>query len=248
MLVLPEHSQPASGLAGHRHPARLAAPLPAVAADYDLDIHTYALCILAGILVAADLTNSRLTARGAEPWIIIDIGILGRRRSASSARGLPRVHPLDDYFGPGKKPDPFCRRIYIWDGGLAIFGAPARRRDRRHIGCRLTGLRFWTFADALAPALLVAQALGRLGNYFNQELFGLPTDLPWGLADRVRRTPRIPIGLRRRRCSTRLPLRDHLEPARRAHPADHVRVIGSTASALPTAARSGTGARCSAST
>ena len=49
------------------------------------------------------------------------------------------------------------------------------------LGCRRAGIRLWSFADALAPSMLVAQTLGRLGNYFNRELFGLPTTLPWGL-------------------------------------------------------------------
>jgi prolipoprotein diacylglyceryl transferase len=62
------------------------------------------------------------------------------------------------------------------------------------IGCRIAGLRFWSVADALAPTLLLAQAMGRIGNYFNQELFGLPTDAPWGLQiDRP--NPAIPVGL-----------------------------------------------------
>ena len=62
------------------------------------------------------------------------------------------------------------------------------------IGCRMTGIRFWSFADALAPGLLVAQAVGRLGNWFNHELFGLPTDLPWGL-EIESTNPAFPAGL-----------------------------------------------------
>jgi prolipoprotein diacylglyceryltransferase len=87
------------------------------------------------------------------------------------------THP-DDYFGPGKN---------LWEianipaGGLAIFGTLLGGAIGFVIGCRITGLRFLSVADAVAPALLVAQGLGRFGNYFNQELFGLPTDLPWGL-------------------------------------------------------------------
>ena len=63
------------------------------------------------------------------------------------------------------------------------------------IGCKQTGIRFWSFADALAPAMLIAQAAGRLGNYFNHELFGAPTTLPWGLEIEVT-NPAFPAGLR----------------------------------------------------
>ncbi len=69
----------------------------------------------------------------------------------------------------------------IWEGGIAIFGALIGGAIGAYLGCRWTGIRFWTFADALAPGLLLAQAMGRFGNWFNNELFGLPTDLPWGL-------------------------------------------------------------------
>jgi prolipoprotein diacylglyceryl transferase len=69
----------------------------------------------------------------------------------------------------------------VWNGGIAIFGALIGGAIGAYIGCRRAGIRFWSFADAVAPALLLAQAMGRLGNWFNHELFGLPTTLPWGL-------------------------------------------------------------------
>ena len=71
--------------------------------------------------------------------------------------------------------------VRIWDGGIAIYGALIGGALGVWIGCRITGLRFWSVADAIAPGLLIAQAFGRLGNWFNQELFGRPTTLPWGL-------------------------------------------------------------------
>jgi prolipoprotein diacylglyceryl transferase len=165
--------------------------IPAVPADQVLTVHAYALCLLTGIIVALFITNHRLTKRGAEPWIIIDVALWGIVTGIIGAR-LWHVftHP-DDYFGPGKN---------LWEianipaGGLAIFGTLLGGAVGFFIGCRITGLRFLSVADAVAPALLIAQGLGRFGNYFNQELFGLPTDLPWGLKiDRP--NPAIPTGI-----------------------------------------------------
>ena len=90
-------------------------------------------------------------------------------------------HVLTDpelYFGEGKDP---ITALYIWRGGLGIWGAIALGGVGAYIGCRRRGARFSAFADALAPGIAVAQAIGRWGNWFNQELFGKPTDLPWGL-------------------------------------------------------------------
>src|SRR5690625_4566861 len=82
------------------------------------------------------------------------------------------------YFGPGGNP---MKAFAIWEGGLGIWGAIALGAVGVVIGARRMGLRFPVLADVMAPGLLVAQAIGRLGNWFNQELFGAPTDVPWGL-------------------------------------------------------------------
>jgi prolipoprotein diacylglyceryl transferase len=144
---------------------------------FALAIHAYALCILAGILLAIMLTSRRLTKRGAEPGVVLDVtlwavvfGILGSRIFHVL------THP-DDYFA-GQE---LWHVVAFWEGGLAIFGALIFGALGVYVGCRFTGLRFWSFADALVPGLLLAQAVGRLGNWFNHELFGWPTDLPWGL-------------------------------------------------------------------
>lgn len=84
--------------------------------------------------------------------------------------------------------------IAIWDGGNAIYGAEIGGAIGILIACRRAGVRFLAFADALAPGLLVAQAIGRLGNWFNHELFGLPTTLPWGLQIEAT-NPEFPPGL-----------------------------------------------------
>ncbi len=141
-------------------------------------IHFYALCILAGIVAAALLTNHRLTKRGAEPGIVLDIILWAVPAGIIGARIFHVLTHPNDYFYPGAD---LLRTLYIWEGGIAIFGALLGGAVGAWIGCRVTGIRFWTFADAVAPALLLAQAFGRFGNWFNQELYGIPTTLPWGL-------------------------------------------------------------------
>ena len=143
-----------------------------------LTIHFYALCILAGIVVATLMTNHRLTKRGAEPWVVVDIALLAVPLAIIAARIFHVLTHPGFYFGDGKD---LWAVFRIWEGGIAIYGALIGGAVGAWLGCRWTGIRFWSFADALAPGLLLAQALGRFGNWFNQELFGLPTDLPWGL-------------------------------------------------------------------
>lgn len=157
----------------------------------NLSLNAYAGFILLGIGVALWLTNRRLVARGAEPWVVVDIalwavplGILGGRLYHVA------THPAD-YFYEGAD---LLRIFYVWEGGLAILGAISLGAVGAYIGARSVGLRFTAYADALAPGLLLAQGIGRTGNYFNQELFGSPTALPWGLQiDRPNGA--IPVGL-----------------------------------------------------
>ncbi|WP_277065831.1 prolipoprotein diacylglyceryl transferase [Propionibacterium acidifaciens] len=141
-------------------------------------IHYYALCILAGIFLAWWLGQRRLRARGAEPgefdsmmgWAVA-AGIVGAR-----AYHVVTDHQL--YFGPGRHPADVLR---IWNGGLGIWGAVITGGLAVWVWCRAHRVRFGAVADAVAPALLLAQGVGRLGNWFNQELFGRPSTLPWAL-------------------------------------------------------------------
>ena len=156
-----------------------------------LRIHIYALCILLGIALATWITDTRLSRRGAERGVVLDIilwavplGIIGARFYHVF------THPAD-YFYDGAD---LMRVFYIWEGGNAIFGSLLGGAVGAWIGCKQTGIRFWSFADALAPAMLIAQATGRLGNYFNHELFGQPTTLPWGL-EIESSNPAFPAGL-----------------------------------------------------
>ncbi len=158
---------------------------------FTLRIHAYAICILLGIVAAVLVTNARLNRRGAERWIIIDLAIWCVPFGIVGGRFFHVVTHTNDYFGPGKNP---WSAFFIWEGGLAIFGALAFGALGAWLGCRQTGIRFSVFADALAPGLMLAQAFGRLGNYFNHELFGTPTTLPWGLEIETT-NPAYPVGL-----------------------------------------------------
>lgn len=157
----------------------------------NISINAYALFILLGIFLAVVIVNSRLTARGGEPWIVVDVALWAVPLGILGGRLFHVITHPSDYFFPGAE---LMRVFYVWEGGLAIFGALLGGALGAWIGTRLAGLRFWAFTDALAPGLLVAQAFGRMGNYFNQELFGAPTDLPWGL-EIDPGNPAIPVGL-----------------------------------------------------
>ncbi|WP_199712595.1 prolipoprotein diacylglyceryl transferase [Galactobacter caseinivorans] len=147
-----------------------------------LTIHMYALCILLGIVVALWLTVRRWRARGGESDVIWDVAIWAIPFGIIGGRLYHVVSSPDAYFGPGYDGtgDPI-KILYIWNGGLGIWGAVALGAVGAWIGTRRAGVRLSAFADAAAPGLLLAQAIGRLGNWFNQELFGSPTTLPWGL-------------------------------------------------------------------
>lgn len=154
-------------------------------------IYFYALCILTGIVIATLVTNARLTRRGGEPWVTIDFTIWTVALGIVGARTYHVLTHFGDYFYPGANP---LSIFAINEGGIAIFGALLGGAIGALIAARITGVRFWSFADALVPGLLLAQAFGRLGNWFNQELFGTPTDAIWGLEINPD-NPAFPIGL-----------------------------------------------------
>lgn len=156
-----------------------------------LRIYFYALCIILGIILAAIWTARRLGQRGAERGAVFDFVVWSLVLGIIGARLYHVVTHWGDYFGAGKNP---FEIFAFWNGGIAIFGALIGGGIGVLIASRLTGVRFWSFADALVPGLLLAQAVGRVGNWFNHELFGGPTTLPWGLEIEAT-NPAFPIGL-----------------------------------------------------
>ncbi|WP_432790549.1 prolipoprotein diacylglyceryl transferase [Brevibacterium sp. K11IcPPYGO002] len=180
------------------HDISAAIPSPSISSFQlgPLTIHFYALCILVGIIIAIVLTNRRLTKRGVEDWQVLDIATLAVPMAIVFARIYHVITHYTDYFGPGRNPwNPFEPGSVwaIWEGGIAIFGSLIGGTLGAWIMCRRLGLKLTTLLDALAPGLILAQACGRFGNWFNQELFGLPTTLPWGL-EIDPGNPAIPLG------------------------------------------------------
>lgn len=143
-----------------------------------LPVRAYAMCILAGIVVAIWITQRRLEARGARKGVVLDISAWAVPFGIIGGRLYHLITSPQAYFGAGGQP---LNAFKIWEGGLGVWGAIALGALGAYIGCRRQGVRFLDFADAAAPGVLVAQAMGRWGNYFNNEVHGGPTDLPWGL-------------------------------------------------------------------
>jgi prolipoprotein diacylglyceryl transferase len=140
-----------------------------------LFVHAYGLAYVVAVLAAVAMTVRRWEARGGDRALVYEValwgfpaGLIGGRLYflATSWSQVP-----DHWWGP----------FAIWQGGLGIWGGIAAGTLVGLWVLRRRGADIPVFLDTAAPALLVAQAIGRVGNYFNQELFGGPTRLPWGL-------------------------------------------------------------------
>src|SRR3954465_13861229 len=141
-------------------------------------IRGYALAIILGIVAAIWIGERRWVARGGTPGDVQDLAIWAVPFGLVGGRLYPVMTDHDLYFGEGRSA---IEALYVWRGGLGVWGAVAFGAVGVVIGARRKGIRLLPVLDALAPGVLVAQAIGRWGNWFNQELFGKPTDLPWGL-------------------------------------------------------------------
>ncbi len=143
-----------------------------------LPIRAYALCIIAGVVVAIWVGERRWVARGGAKGQVGDIAIWAVPFGLVGGRLYHVITDPELYFTKGANP---VAALYVWQGGLGIWGAIALGAVGAWIGCRRAGIRLPALMDALAPGVVLAQAIGRWGNWFNQELFGKPTTLPWGL-------------------------------------------------------------------
>jgi prolipoprotein diacylglyceryl transferase len=150
-------------------------------------VRAYALCIIAGIAVAVLVGERRWVARGGKAGQVGDIAVWAVPFGIVGGRIYHVLTDYESYFGAGGDP---VAALMIWQGGLGIWGAISLGGVGAWIGARRAGILMPPLADALAPGIVLAQAIGRWGNWFNQELFGRPTSLPWGLEiDREHRPP-----------------------------------------------------------
>jgi prolipoprotein diacylglyceryl transferase len=138
-------------------------------------IHFYGLMYVIGITIAIVITQRRWNAQGGDPSLVGDVALW------AVPAGIIGGRIYFDLTTPKYIPHHWYGIFAVWDGGLGIWGAIAVAAVVGAWRVRRRGADVARFMDAAAPALLVAQAIGRIGNYFNQELFGGPTSLPWGL-------------------------------------------------------------------
>jgi prolipoprotein diacylglyceryl transferase len=152
-----------------------------------IPLRAYALFIIIGIIAALLIGDRRWVARGGERGVIYDIALWAVPFGLVGGRLYHLATDWRTYFGEGGA-GPIAA-LRIWDGGLGIWGAVALGGVGAWIACRRRGIPLPAFGDAIAPGIVLAQAIGRIGNYFNQELFGRETTMPWGLEIFYRRDP-----------------------------------------------------------
>ena len=138
-------------------------------------LRAYAVCIILGVVAAVVIGERRWVARGGTRGVVGDVATLAVPFGILGARAYHVLTSPAAYLE-----DPISA-LYVWQGGLGIPGGIAGGFAAAYVMCRRRGLSRSGFADSVAPGVVVAQAIGRLGNWFNQELFGRPTTLPWGL-------------------------------------------------------------------
>ncbi|MCA0290966.1 MAG: prolipoprotein diacylglyceryl transferase [Actinobacteria bacterium] len=155
-------------------------PSPTVGALHlgPLAIRGYALCILTGIVVAVWLAGRRLEHRGGKRTDALDIATWAVPFGIVGARIYHVLSSPEAYFGADGR---LIDALKIWQGGLSVWGAIALGALGAWIGCRRAGVGFLDFADSAAPGIAIAQALGRWGNWFNNEVYGERTDVPWAV-------------------------------------------------------------------
>ena len=138
-------------------------------------LRAYALAIITGVVLAVVIGERRWAARGGTRGVVTDLATIAVPFGIVGARAYHVVT------SPGPYLDDPVSALYVWQGGLGIPGGIAGGFLAAWVVATRRGIARGAFADAVAPGVAVAQAVGRLGNWFNQELFGRPTTLPWGL-------------------------------------------------------------------
>jgi prolipoprotein diacylglyceryl transferase len=140
-----------------------------------LSIHMYGLMLLLAIAAGIYITGRRWVARGGDWDLILRCAVWGVAFGIIGARAY---HVLTSW---NEVPSQWWGPFAVWKGGLGVWGGVAAGVAAGAVVAKRAGANVLLLLDCLAPALLVAQGIGRIGNYFNQELFGKPTSLPWGL-------------------------------------------------------------------
>ncbi|MFC5198689.1 prolipoprotein diacylglyceryl transferase [Streptomyces sp. NPDC048448] len=143
-----------------------------------IPLRGYAFCIIIGVFVAVWLGNKRWIARGGRAGTVADIAVWAVPFGLVGGRLYHVITDYELYFSEGRD---WVDAFKVWQGGLGIWGAIALGAVGAWIGCRRRGIPLPAWADALAPGIVFAQAIGRWGNWFNQELYGKATDVPWAL-------------------------------------------------------------------
>ncbi|MFE9993168.1 prolipoprotein diacylglyceryl transferase [Streptomyces avermitilis] len=143
-----------------------------------IPLRGYAFCIIIGVFVAVWLGNKRWVARGGRPGTVADIAVWAVPFGLVGGRLYHVITDYELYFSEGRD---WVDAFKIWEGGLGIWGAIALGAVGAWIGCRRRGIPLPAWADAVAPGIAFAQAFGRWGNWFNQELYGRETHVPWAL-------------------------------------------------------------------
>ncbi|WP_241248117.1 prolipoprotein diacylglyceryl transferase [Nocardioides turkmenicus] len=154
-----------------------------------IPLRGYAFAIILGIIVAVWVSEKRWQARGGRAGDIQDIALWAVPFGLVGGRIYHVMTDWQLYFGEGANP---VEALYIWRGGLGVWGAIALGAVGAIIGARTKGIKIVPLLDTIAPTCLLAMGIGRWGNWFNQELFGRPTDLPWGLEIDPSRYPEGP--------------------------------------------------------
>jgi prolipoprotein diacylglyceryl transferase len=154
-------------------------------------IRAYALMIIIGIVVAVWIGERRWAEKGGQPGVVIDVAVWAVPFGLVGGRLYHVVTDAQRYFGEGRDP---VDALKIWEGGLGIWGAVLLGAVGAVIGCRRHGVSVAALGDAVAPGIVIAQAIGRWGNYWNQELYGRPLDTFWALKIDQTHRPRLEDG------------------------------------------------------